>query len=297
MHAFPVPQLALVEHVGTVKQSLIPPKSAQNGEPSIVAVQAHVRPQSCVFWPQTGPGVVHTGNVKHLPLMHAWSLEQHWLPHGGWPSKHATAWPLRHVLVLGSPHAIPAWQQALPHRVVPAGQPHVPVALLTQAIPARQQHGPHGVVPAPQGTFVGPLHAAIARGARAPSTPAASPPSAIASVRRRDIGRASDRVKASKRSSPIGPGAGLPPAFHAINSRSGERTLVSGRTGRGYSSTTSVSPSFTAWPSSHRISLTTPASSASTGISIFIDSRITTVSPSWTLSPTSHSIFQTVPVM
>src|SRR4051794_19387237 len=66
---------------------------------------------------------------------------------------------------------------------------------------------------------------------------------------------------------------------------------------RRYSSTTSVSPSFTAWPSSQRISLTTPASSASTGISIFIDSRMTTVSPSSTCSPTSHSIFQTVPVM
>src|SRR6185436_17933948 len=35
-----------------------------------------------------------------------------------------------------------------------------------------------------------------------------------------------------------------------------------------YSSTTSVSPSETAWPSSQRISFTTPGSSASTGISI-----------------------------
>ena len=60
---------------------------------------------------------------------------------------------------------------------------------------------------------------------------------------------------------------------------------------------TSVSPSLTAWPSSQRISLTVPASSASTGISIFIDSRITTVSPSSISSPTSHSIFHTVPVM
>ena len=46
-----------------------------------------------------------------------------------------------------------------------------------------------------------------------------------------------------------------------------------------------MSPSLTAWPSSTAISLTMPASSASTGISIFIDSRITTVSPSSTLSP------------
>ena len=42
---------------------------------------------------------------------------------------------------------------------------------------------------------------------------------------------------------------------------------------------------------------TVPSSSASTGISIFIDSRITTVSPSSTVSPTSTSIFHTVPVM
>ena len=40
-----------------------------------------------------------------------------------------------------------------------------------------------------------------------------------------------------------------------------------------------------------------PSSSASTGISIFIDSRITTVSPSSTRSPTATSIFHTVPVM
>ena len=43
--------------------------------------------------------------------------------------------------------------------------------------------------------------------------------------------------------------------------------------------------------------VTVPASSASTGISIFIDSRIATVSPSSIASPTSHSIFHTVPVM
>ena len=58
-----------------------------------------------------------------------------------------------------------------------------------------------------------------------------------------------------------------------------------------------MSPSLTAWPSSQRICLTVPGSSASTGISIFMDSRITTVSPSPIVSPTWHSIFQTVPVM
>jgi hypothetical protein len=58
-----------------------------------------------------------------------------------------------------------------------------------------------------------------------------------------------------------------------------------------------VSPSETAGPSAQAISRTVPSSSASTGISIFIDSRITTVSPSAIRWPTSHSIFQTVPVM
>ena len=47
-----------------------------------------------------------------------------------------------------------------------------------------------------------------------------------------------------------------------------------------YSSTTRTSPSLTDWPSSQRISFTVPSSSDSTGISIFIDSRMTTVSPS-----------------
>src|SRR4051812_29701255 len=73
--------------------------------------------------------------------------------------------------------------------------------------------------------------------------------------------------------------------------------MVRESSARPYSRTTSVSPSFTACPSSQRISLTAPASSASTGISIFIDSRTTTVSPSSICSPTWHSIFHTVPVM
>src|SRR3954452_5253937 len=64
-----------------------------------------------------------------------------------------------------------------------------------------------------------------------------------------------------------------------------------------YPRTTRVSPSLTDWPSWKRISLTTPSSSASTGISIFIDSRMTTVSPSETWSPTATSIFQMLPVM
>jgi 1-acyl-sn-glycerol-3-phosphate acyltransferase len=58
-----------------------------------------------------------------------------------------------------------------------------------------------------------------------------------------------------------------------------------------------VSPSETDWPSSHLISLTVPSSSASSGISIFIDSRTRRVSPSSTSCPIWHSIFHTVPVM
>src|SRR3712207_3528510 len=64
-----------------------------------------------------------------------------------------------------------------------------------------------------------------------------------------------------------------------------------------HSSTTRASPSETDCPSSTRISRTVPSSSASTGISIFIDSRMITVSPSSTWSPGETSIFQTVPVM
>jgi hypothetical protein len=45
------------------------------------------------------------------------------------------------------------------------------------------------------------------------------------------------------------------------------------------------------------IAVTFPSPVASTGISIFMDSRITTVCPSVTLSPTATSIFHTVPAM
>ena len=45
------------------------------------------------------------------------------------------------------------------------------------------------------------------------------------------------------------------------------------------------------------ISVTVPSSSLSTGISIFIDSRMATTVPSPTDSPALTSIFQTVPVM
>src|SRR5688572_21022945 len=55
--------------------------------------------------------------------------------------------------------------------------------------------------------------------------------------------------------------------------------------------------SLTGWPSLILISLTVPSTGASTGISIFIDSRMIMVSPSETLSPGFTSIFHTVPVM
>src|SRR5919204_4094338 len=65
----------------------------------------------------------------------------------------------------------------------------------------------------------------------------------------------------------------------------------------GYLSTISTSPSLTGCVSLHRISATFPSSGASTGISIFMLSRITSTSPAFTSSPTFFSIFQTVPVM
>src|SRR5690606_35760933 len=52
--------------------------------------------------------------------------------------------------------------------------------------------------------------------------------------------------------------------------------------GGAHSRTTRTSPSLTACPSLQRISFTTPSSMASSGISIFIDSRITRTSPSET---------------
>lgn len=55
-------------------------------------------------------------------------------------------------------HGWPAEQHVrlapLPQGVVPAGQPHVPLALSTQAMPALQQLGPHGVVPDAQQQWV-----------------------------------------------------------------------------------------------------------------------------------------------
>jgi hypothetical protein len=57
--------------------------------------------------------------------------------------------------------------------------------------------------------------------------------------------------------------------------------------------TTKGSPSFTTSPAVTTISDTEPATSASTGISIFIDSKITTGSSADTVCPTSTSTFIT----
>src|SRR4051794_24190847 len=58
--------------------------------------------------------------------------------------------------------------------------------------------------------------------------------------------------------------------------------------------TAMTSPSWTTSPSPTRSSVTVPASSAMTGISIFIDSRMTSVSPSATVSPWATTTFQTL---
>src|SRR5215470_3245806 len=66
---------------------------------------------------------------------------------------------------------------------------------------------------------------------------------------------------------------------------------------RPQSSTATVSPSCTVCPSATTISRTTPARGASTGISIFIDSRTITGSPAATESPVFAVIWKTTPVM
>src|SRR5215813_5570583 len=66
---------------------------------------------------------------------------------------------------------------------------------------------------------------------------------------------------------------------------------------RAQSSTATVSPSWTVCPSATVISRTTPALGASTGISIFIDSRTITGSPAPTASPALAVIWNTTPVI
>ena len=57
-------------------------------------------------------------------------------------------------MVFEALHAVPAAQHVrlapLPHGVVPAGQPQMPLAASAQATPFLQQALPHGVVPAGQ---------------------------------------------------------------------------------------------------------------------------------------------------
>src|SRR5512144_310588 len=65
----------------------------------------------------------------------------------------------------------------------------------------------------------------------------------------------------------------------------------------GQSSTATVSPSCTVWPSATLISRTLPARGASTGISIFMDSSTMTGSPAATASPGLVVSWKTTPVM
>jgi hypothetical protein len=98
----------------------------------------------------------------HVPPLQTSTDEQHEFPHAVCPWVHA-ATVVAHVEVEGLAHAVPFWQQAWPHGVVPAGHPHSPADALRQAMPALQQHGPHGVVPAAHGealTVVGPVQVA-----------------------------------------------------------------------------------------------------------------------------------------
>ena len=75
------------------------------------------------------------------------------------------------------------------------------------------------------------------------------------------------------------------------------RARLSALSSRYFSSHRRGAPSSTESPSLTSTADTFPAAGDSTGISIFIDSRMTTVWPSLTVSPTLTSIFQTVPVM
>jgi hypothetical protein len=147
--------------------------------------------------------------LVQVPLTQLCPLGQpHVLPQGDCPLRQVATAP-RQVPVDAFAQATPAPQQAPPHGVVPAGQPHWPVVALRHAIPARQQHGPQGVVPAAQGadpTLVGPAHAAAATrlGRSAARVLAATPPNVIPSARRREIRAvASVRVKSSNGSPAI----------------------------------------------------------------------------------------------
>jgi hypothetical protein len=101
---------------------------------------------------------VHT---EQAPDVHVWILEQHvFVPQTVPLPTQATAEPVQVEFAL-LPHEVPPVQHALPHGVVPPGQPQVPLDALTHAMPALQQHGPHGVVPAAHGNapaVVPPVH-------------------------------------------------------------------------------------------------------------------------------------------
>src|SRR5207248_4408490 len=107
-------------------------------------------PGQAVAPPHRSPvgALVHTDGGTQLP--HTLPVLQHWpagqqvLPHTAPPLLQASTAPL-HVELATLPHATPLWQQALPHGVVPAGQPQCPVLASRQATPLVQQQLPQGV--------------------------------------------------------------------------------------------------------------------------------------------------------
>ena len=100
------------------------------------------------------PFVVHAdvgAQDPHVPLLQHWPEAQQVVPHAT-PAPVHPATAAAHVDFAALAQAVPPWQHALPHFVVPAGQPHVLVVAFAHATPALQQHDPHRVVPAPHGS-------------------------------------------------------------------------------------------------------------------------------------------------
>jgi hypothetical protein len=103
----------------------------------------------------SGPPDEQTEQAPHTPALQHWLAVQHVLPHTFPPPVQPTALPLPlHMDAAARAHAMPALQQALPQGVVPAGQPQVLVAALTQATPFLQQHWLQGVVPGAHGVWL-----------------------------------------------------------------------------------------------------------------------------------------------
>ena len=187
-----------------------PAESVQKKPPPTRATQPHVpaEPGQAVAPPQRSPvALLHTEQLPHtLPALQHRPDAQHVLPQTTPPVLQASTAPLQ-VELATLPHATPLWQQALPHGVVPAGQPQCPVLVSRQATPLVQQQLPQGVVPAAQGAApadVGPVQSGGAyarKGLRtlaATAAPAAAPN--IFSTPRREVDPASCLLICSNRS-------------------------------------------------------------------------------------------------